>query len=221
MTIEAIMGKLSDVLSKEELEELQKISEVSGKDDNVEALTRKQKEADAKAARILDEKKKVKAENQALLEKIEQLESSGLSEIEKVQKELEKANKAREKYEKELGEVQANYKSTIRNQHLNEVKGKIKFLDNIPEDMRKLSIENAFKGIEDLSDEATVNETLKAYREANKGILQADTQLKSSGMMSSISANAQPSNKKPEDQTIEERAAQIHGKNKANVLSRL
>lgn len=221
MSIEEIMGKLGSVLSKEELEELQKIRpEGSSKDDSVEALTRKQKEADAKAARILDEKKKIKAQNEELLAKIEQLESTGLSEIEKVQKELEKANRAREKYEKELNDVQAAHKATIRTQHLDTIKSKIKFLDNIPDDMRKLSIENAFKGVEDLSDEASVNETLKSYREANKGILQADTQVRSNGMINSVPANAQTMNKKPEDMTIDERAAQLLGK-KSSVLSRL
>jgi len=221
MSLEDVMAKLSEVLSKEELAEIQGLSKAPESNDQMEALTRKEKEANAKAARILEEKKKIKAENETLLERLEKLESTGLSDIEKMQKDLEKANKATAKYEAELKSVQESHAKSIRSQTLGVIQSKVNFLDIVPEDMRKMSLESAFTGVEDLSDENAVNDTLRNYMEKHKSIIAAESN-KSAGTQNIISAQGTPASKAVEDMTIDERAAQLlSGKTKNPMLSRL
>ena len=226
MALVDIMGKLKlgDILSEDELRELQSLGtpKAPSGDDQFEALTRKEKEANAKAARILEEKKRIKAENEVLLEKLEKLESTGLSDVEKLQKDLEKSNKSREKMESELKQMQENHASTLRSQKLGEIQSKVRFLDTIPNDMIKMSIESAFKKVEDLSDESAIAETLKSYMETHKGIIAAENK-RSNGMIDVIPAQGQPSTKAVEDMSKEERASQLLNRNKGKnpILSRI
>jgi len=208
MAIQDIVGKLAKmdgvdkILSAEELAELGKVTEATGNSD----WERKAKEADAKAARILAEKKTAQQKLEELSAKLEEIQNSGLNSTQKLELDLKKAMDSITKKETELNEIKASYKNTTRNYHLEKIQNKIGFLDAIPDDLKKLSIEAAFRDVEDLSDEESVSNVLKAYNEKNKGILASS---KVSGSGNNAKKIATVSQKSVEDQSIEERRASI------------
>jgi len=204
----ASMDGVKQLLSEEELAEL---TNAETKPSDNDEWMKKAKDNEAKAARILAEKKATQEKYEELANKLEEIQSADMSDMEKLQKEVEKAQSNREKLEAELNETKQAYKNTTRKYELERIGGKINFLDTIPNDLREMSIEAAFKGVEDFTDEAAVNEALKGYVDSHKGIIASD---KPSGGGSSTTRTIQSnnlSNKNPEDMSYDERAAALDG----------
>lgn len=198
--LDAVKGQLTE----EEVAELEKLDD--SKPENAE-WEKKVKESNAKAARILEEKKKIADKYDELAKQLDDIKSSGLSEAEKVQEDIKKAQENNAKLEKELADTKAQYQRQGREYRLEKIAKKIKFLESVPEDMKKMSIEASFSSVENLDDETQVNETLKSFIEAHKGVIESDSP---KGSDSQNKRLGQPlSKKEPGDMSYEERAAAL------------
>lgn len=208
MSIEDVISKISG-MEGVSAEEIATLKSVVAKDE-YEAAMRKAGESDAKAARILDEKKKAQAKADELALEIENIKSGGLSEVEKMQKELKQATDAREAALKDAGEAQAKLQSSIRSTQLDKIANGIKFLDAIPWDMRVQSVHSALAEIDDLSSEAEVTAAMAKFKETHKGVLASESAPTGSG--SEGKAAPKQKSKDPNDMSDEERAKHLREK---------
>jgi len=199
MAIKDILKKLEGVdgIEASDIEELKALDKPS--DD------KSLKDAKATAARILEEKKKLQEKAAELEAELEAVKSGGLSEVEKAQKELEKFKKASEKTEAELAQVKAELAGKSRAFKLEKIGSKLSFVDTVPSDMREYAISNAFKDIEDLDDEATVEKVLGDFRETHKGVLASETAARGSGSVGGLQNENRGQAKSPEKMSDSER----------------
>ena len=199
MAIKDILKKLEGVdgIEASDIEELKALDKPS--DD------KSLKDAKATSARILEEKKKLQEKAAELEAELEAVKSGGLSEVEKAQKELEKFKKASEKSEAELAQVKVELASKSRAYQLEKIGSKIAFVDTVPSDMREYAISNAFKDVEDLDDEATVDKVLGDFRETHKGVLASETAARGSGSVGGLQVDARGQAKSPDKMTDSER----------------
>jgi len=216
MSIEDVLSKLGSVegINPADLEELTKLvkNPVNTNDDKEREI----KEAKAAQSRILQEKKALQSKVQEYEEQLEAIKTGGLSEQEKLKKDMEKLIKTKEAMEKELNDSKASLLKLDRNYKLEKIGSKIKFLDSIPEDLRKYSIESAFKDVEDLDDTSAVDSVLQKYTESYKGIIATESAARGTGDHKQ-SQNI-PKSKKIEDLSDDERAAQIRENKKTRKL---
>jgi len=199
MAIKDILKKLEGVdgIEASDIEELKALDKPS--DD------KSLKDAKATSARILEEKKKLQEKAAELEAELEAVKSGGLSEVEKAQKELEKFKKVSEKTEAELAQVKAELAGKSRAYKLERIGSKIAFVDTVPSDMREYAISNAFKDIEDLDDEATVDKVLGDFRETHKGVLASETAARGSGSIGGLQIENRGQVKSPEKMSDSER----------------
>ena len=205
MSLKEIMKKLAvldgvkGALSADELAELENIedSKVEGDWD------KKVKEANAKAARILDEKKKVQDKFEELAKQLDEIQSSGLSEVEKFKKDMLKVQEDKTRLEKELNDTKTQYSRQMRETKLDKILGKVRFLETIPQDMRLLSITTAFNEVEDLDDETAVNDALKRYVDSHKSVIESDSPKGSNSLQRNLGSST--TKKEPIDMSYDER----------------
>lgn len=182
----------------------------------LEAVKEQLKESEAKAGRLLDQKKEAVSKADVAEAELEELKSSGLSDGEKLQKELDKEKAAREKAEADLKERDAKLSKTMRSHDLGRIASGVKFLDTVPEDMRAFAIEKAFAEIEDddLSNAEKVKVVLDKFQEDHKGLIQAVDPASGSGGKggSGGQGGAGSGGKKdPSEQSVEERQKHLTG----------
>jgi len=203
MSLKDIVAKLKavDGITEEEIAELNKLGEEPSDD-----MSKKIKESEAKAKRILDEKKKIAEKYDELAAKLDEITSADLTESEKLSKALEKEQASRAKLEEELNGIKSEYSKTTRNYQLNELQGKIKFLDSIPNDMRKVSLQNAFADV-DLADEDAVKSTFESYVKEHQSVIASDKPSGTGDNKSNV--RVINGNKAPEDMSFEERQAVV------------
>ncbi len=212
MSIEEVLSKLSTVegISPEDISSLKEL--ITKKDSpNASNSEREIKEAKAAQSRILEEKKALQQKVREYEEQLESIKTGGLTEQEKLKKEMEKLLKTKETIEKELNESKNTMVKLQRDYKLEKIRGKIKYLDTIPEDLRKYSVENAFKEVENLDDEKEVESVLKSYTDAYKGIIASDSTARGSGDKTKDKIDI---HKNSENLTADERAAQLREKQK-------
>jgi len=214
MSIEEVLSKISKVegISAEDIEALKGLAKKPDESDKEREI----KEAKATASRILAEKKALQEKITGYEEQLEQIKSGGLSEQEKLKKELEKLSKVKETMEKELNETKANHLKVQRDYKLEKIGGKVKFLDTIPEELRKYSISSAFKDVEDLEDEKEVEKVLGTFTDAYKGIIASDSAARGTGdkQTNVVVAHGKDISKMSPD----ERAADLREKRKAGRI---
>jgi len=220
MSVEVILEKLKATEGMEsdakELEEAIKKAKANKSTDTDANGVKELKIAKAAQARILEEKKKIQDKYAELETQLDDIKSADLSEVDKSKKEIDKLTKAKIKLESDLVEVAKLSDANQREYKLDKIGNGLKFLDSVPEDMRDYAIREAFKGVEDLSNQDEVTTVLDAFVESHKGVLAADTAANGSG--SSSPSKTVLTSKSPDKMTIDERAKHIRSKAVGNSI---
>ena len=218
MSVEDIFKKMKETegIGDEEISELQEALDASTKvgSKGVKEL----KEAKAAQARILEEKKKLQAKNKVLEDAIEDVKNSDLSELDKSKKLIEKLTEARDKLESDLGTITELSDKNQREYKLDKIRGDLKFLDSIPNDMRDNAVRQAFESVEDLGDDEAVALVLAKFTESHKSVLASDTAARGSGSVSSENVSSSVTFKAPEKQSVDERAKAIADRFAKNTI---
>lgn len=201
----AALDSVKSTLSKEEIAEIDSFED--SRPDSNSDWERKVKAESAKAARILDEKKQVQEKFNELSKQLDEIKSADLSDTEKLQEQISKAVEQNQQLEKELDETKSQYQKQVRNYKIEKISKKIRFLDTVPEDMQKMSIEAAFSGVEDLDDEHAVNDAIKKFVDSHKGVIESDSPKGSDSQGRHL--NITSSKKEPSDMSMEERATAL------------
>ena len=175
------------------------------------------KGAEGKAAGILEEKKKAQEKLAEATKTIEEMKNSGLSDGEKLTLELETAQKAVQEATEKIEQLTGELGTTKRDHELDRLGATVKWMDEVPQDMRRSAIETAFKDVEDLADESKTKEVMDKLNEDCKGLIQADTVPNGLGGKGTPKDKGGPKEKDPSKQTTEERAAVIGKRMKARL----
>ena len=145
----------------------------SGTDDRLKALEAKLEAEIGKANGILGDKKKAQQKAEELQAKIDELESKDLGEVEKLRLDLERLQSKYEQSEAQKAELESTYNAEKRSNGLNKIGSGLKWMDNVPEQTRKLILESEFKDM-DLGNEVLVADKLKSINETYAGLLASD-----------------------------------------------
>ena len=118
-------------------------------------------------------RKKAEGERDAARTELEALKKSAEEGKKGSQTETQKLLARIEKLEKEKADADAKSAALERATAIEAIRAKsgIKFVDGIDPDLLKGIFSKQFDGIDDLADEAAVNDRLKSFREANKGLI--------------------------------------------------
>ena len=168
----------------------------SGTDDRLKALEAKLEAEIGKANGILGDKKKAQEKAAELQAKIDELESKDLGEVEKLKLELERLQSKYDQSEAQRAELESTYNAEKRSNGLNKIGSGLKWMDNVPEQTRKLILESEFKDM-DLGNEVLVADRLKTINETYAGLLASDAP---SGAGSKPGKPSAPTNKPTAEQ---------------------
>lgn len=118
-------------------------------------------------------RKKAEGERDAARTELETLKKSAEEGKKGSQTETQKLLARIEKLEKEKADADAKSAALERATAIEAIRAKsgLKFVDGIDPDLLKGIFSKQFDGIDDLADEAAVNDRLKSFREANKGLI--------------------------------------------------
>jgi len=128
---------------------------------------------EGKSAGILSDKKKEQASKEALQAELDALKSKDLGEVEKLQLENERMQSRVEAAELKAQEASESLANTQRKNALNDISKQFKWMDNVPENLRTLTLQNEFDGI-DLGNEVLVADKVKTINENYAGLLASD-----------------------------------------------
>ena len=126
-----------------------------------------------------------------------------MSEVEKLNREFEKSQTANQKALEDYKILQSQHEATVKNYNLEKIGSTIKFMDTIPQDLRRIAIEKSF-GEVDISDDAAVTLAKETFTTQYKSILASEDTAKGSG--SSVGDSTINSTKTPDKMTVDERA---------------
>ena len=126
-----------------------------------------------KSAGILADKKKEQQRVADVEKRLEEIESKDLGELEKVQRDLERANSMIDKLKEENTQVKTEFETTQKQNSINEIGKKFKWLDTVPEGARQTILEKELGDI-DLGNEVLVADKIKTITESYSGLLQAN-----------------------------------------------
>ena len=142
-------------------------------DDRIAALESKLEAEIGKANGILGDKKKAQQKVDELQAKLDELESKDLGEVERLQRDMERLQSKLEQSESQRAELESTYNAEKRSYDLNKIGAQFKWMDNVPESMRALTLEKEFDGI-DLGNEVLVADKVKSINEMYSGLLASD-----------------------------------------------
>ena len=142
----------------------------SNNDSRLAALEAKLEAEIGKANGILGDKKKAQQKADELQAKIDELESKDLGEVEKLKRDMERLQSKLDQSESQRAELESTYNAERRSYDLNKIESKFDWLDTVPEELRSLTVEKAFDGI-DLGNEVLVADKVKTINETYAGLL--------------------------------------------------
>jgi len=128
---------------------------------------------EGKSAGILSDKKKEQTAKDALQAELDELKSKDLGEVEKLKLENERMQSRVDAAELKAQEASETLSSTQRKNALNDISKKFKWMDSVPENLRSLTLQNEFDGI-DLGNEVLVADKVKTITESYAGLLASD-----------------------------------------------
>ena len=128
---------------------------------------------EGKSAGILGDKKKEQAAKDALQAEIDELKSKDLGEVDRLKLENERMQSRVEAAEKLASEASETLTSTQRKNALNDISKQFKWMDNVPENLRALTLSNEFDGV-DLGNEVLVADKVKTITSNYAGLLAAN-----------------------------------------------
>jgi len=181
MDAKQALEKLASAEAVKELIGAEGLKALSAMVGSVEALETKANDAEAKAGRILDEKKSAQEKATTLEGELKALKESGMSEA-------EKSTQANKDILARLEAAEATNKSLLaetakatRTSSMDKIAGGLKFIDQLAPGAGRTLIESALSGVEDLSNEADVKAAMDGFRESNKAIIAAESQARGGG----------------------------------------
>jgi len=142
---------------------------------------KKLKDAEAKAGRILSEKKEALDKLAAIEADVETLKTSGLSEAEKIKAEYTKVLKRAETAEANFNAVQAEYGKAKRTVALDKIANTVKFIPAVTPDAGRILLDSSLAAVQNLDDVEAVASALKAFNEGYKTLIAADSQAAGGG----------------------------------------
>lgn len=145
-----------------------------GMNERVKALEAKLEAESGKSSGILSDKKKAQQRAEELQAKLEELEHKDLGEVDKLKLEMQRMQSKLEQAESQKAEIEGKYSTEKRDYELNKIAGNLKWLDTVPENIRKLTIQNEFADM-DLGNEILVKDKLKSMSESYAGLLASET----------------------------------------------
>ena len=180
---------------------------VKSKINSVEDMTKKLSLEEAKAKRILGEKKTTQTKLEELNAKVETMQNEGLTDVEKIKKDMEKIEKEKEKLQKAYEGSIEELKNTKRSYVINQVSGSLKFLDSIPKDIAELSVTSALDKVDDLDDKDAVDNAIIEFKKSHSSMLVADKVAVGSGgsVKSGMLTNQSTGDVTPDKQDMSER----------------
>ena len=172
--------------------------------------TEARKSAESKAAELqkqLDELATTKTE---LEKKLNEKDNAGKSELEKAQMQLSELSKMVNGLKGEVEKSQKEKSQLERKHSLNQIRTKhgIQFVDGLDHGMLDRSFETAFEGVDDLTDENVLKVKVDTWKAMNKAAI-LDNTGHGSGDVHHPGTPARRAGKTPDQQTDEERAAEI------------
>jgi Skp family chaperone for outer membrane proteins len=175
---------------------------------NSEALAKKFADAEAKAGRILSEKKEAQEKLSAMEAEIETLKKAGMTDADKTKSELDKYIKRAEKAEKDLVATQTEFAKAKRTVTLDKVASMVKFIDAVNPEAGRTLLEASLAAVPDLSDAEAVAAALVAFKESHKTLIAADSQA-SGGGTGRPSGGGGTGQTDPTKMSADERAAEL------------
>jgi len=144
-------------------------------------IEKKLKDAEAKAGRILSEKKEALDKLATIEADVETLKTSGLSEAEKIKAEYTKVLKRAEKAEADFNAVQAEYGKAKRTVALDKIANTVKFIPAVTPDAGRILLESSLAAVANLDDVEAVATVLNSFKEGYKSLIAADSQAAGGG----------------------------------------
>ena len=209
MKLQDLIKKVTDgeKLNEDEIAAL-KSTDIQKQIDSAAAAARKEEAAKASALqKQLDELATTKTE---LEKKLNEKDNAGKSELEKAQMQLSELSKMVNGLKGEVEKSQKEKSQLERKHSLNQIRTKhgIQFVDGLDHGMLDRSFETAFEGVEDLTDENVLKVKVDTWKAMNKAAI-LDNTGHGSGDVHHPGTPARRAGKTPDQQTDEERAAEI------------
>ncbi len=143
-------------------------------DSRIAALEAKLEATEGKASGILSDKKKAQQRAEELQARLEELETKDLGEVEKMKLENQRLMSKLEAIEQAKTELEQTYNTEKRDYSLNKIGGQLKWLDSVPENLRKMTLQSEFADLQDLGDDTLVSQRVKSIAEKYSGLLASD-----------------------------------------------
>lgn len=170
--IQAILAKLAkgETLTDAEAKTLQEFDLQKAIDGAAKAA---RTEAEAKTAKAQEELDKLKTKVGDLTEQLKTKDDSSKTELQKAQDQIKELNGKFAEMQKKAQEQEAAAAALTRKQNLRQIREKagIKFAEGIDPEILEDSFSRNFDGIEDLSDEAVIQEKVSTWTARNKGAI--------------------------------------------------
>lgn len=170
--IQAILAKLAkgETLTEAEAKTLQEFDLQKAIDGAAKAA---RTEAEAKTAKAQEELDKLKTKVGDLTEQLKTKDDSSKTELQKAQDQIKELNGKFAEMQKKAQEQEAAAAALTRKQNLRQIREKagIKFAEGIDPEILEDSFSRNFDGIEDLSDEAVIQEKVSTWTARNKGAI--------------------------------------------------
>jgi len=144
-------------------------------------VEKKLKDAEAKAGRILSEKKEALDKLTTLEADVETLKTSGLSEAEKIKAEYSKVLKRAEAAEANFAAVNAEFGKAKRTVALDRIAAQVKFIPAVTPDAGRILLESSLAAVANLDDQESVATVLNSFKEGYKSLIAADSQAAGGG----------------------------------------
>lgn len=210
MKVDELLAKIEGNATAKEALGADVLKELSGLGSIVSDFEKKLKDAEAKAGRILSEKKEALEKLNALESDVETLKKSGMSEADKIKSEYDKALKRAEKAEKDLAGLNAEFAKAKRTVALDKIANQVKFIDAVTPEAGRILLESALANVQALDDADAVNAALTAFKDGYKTLIAAENQGTGAGTGRPGAGGAgQAAGKTPDKMTAEERAADL------------
>jgi hypothetical protein len=167
--------------------------------------SKKLQDAEAKAGRILAEKKEAQERAAALEAEIETLKTGSMTESDKMKTIAEKETKRAAKAEADLSALQAEFGKAKRTVALDKLAASVKFIDAVNPEAGRILLEASLAQVSDLSNADEVTAALGTFKESHKALIAADSQASGGGTGRPNGAGASGAVPSPDKMTDKER----------------
>lgn len=203
MEITEILEKIKDKVDPEDINAIK--STITG----LSAIQNNVKESDAKAGRILSEKKELQQKYQELLQKVEETENSGKSNEDKLKSELEKTLKKLTQKEEEINGANQKFIELQKNYLMKSIAEEIKMIDIVKPELKNIMVNDHFGkfNIDELNDEDKRKQEMDNFLKRYTDLIATEKPISGGGIP--VNNKSGRKDKPISEQTTEERAKHL------------